>query len=490
MAHINGILPIPRSPGIKNGVPADYIKPSYYPIPYQAVIAIENCNIHQLLSWDINVAVKSIKIKLEWSLANSSSNTPISPIPKSVCNSISSYNLGFPSWSSSFANGKLSLKVEWKIIDVKPVPVIPNTPSNHLPAHSFTTPHKASHLNDSGYGSPILNTSTPATRLFNSPSPVKRRHDVYKSPPKYCKPAGENVSFTSTTTNSSSSPSIVACSSSSNTSISTSQPKPVVEGVTLSKSPSPSTSAITSNLTSTLPDPPVNDSLNDDEASIQSVADSSTQTITSSQLNPPPPPSSPLTSSENSKSVPDPHPDVDLSKIKSSEKPKYTVSDKSTEKDIILRRDPQVDPMNSKYVKKPKKMQKSGKNKFLDQKLDAGRMDIVGNCRFCGESLSSCYADFHILTCKKFDEMITTEFYEHLARLISNGDHYNIEGIVYNYCLYELHTAEYDVNEFFDLESFKLFIIEIEQFLDKRAACMLKSIGLSNPRRFNILKYP
>jgi hypothetical protein len=207
-------------------------------------------------------------------------------------------------------------------------------------------------------------------------------------------------------------------------------------------------------------------------------------------LNPPPPPSSPLTSSENSKSVPDPHPDVDLSKIKSSEKPKYTVSDKSTEKDIILRRDPQVDPMNSKYVKKPKKMQKSGKNKFLDQKLDAGRMDIVGNCRFCGESLSSCYADFHILTCKKFDEMITTEFYEHLARLISNGDHYNIEGIVYNYCLYELHTAEYDVNEFFDLESFKLFIIEIEQFLDKRAACMLKSIGLSNPRRFNILKYP
>jgi hypothetical protein len=146
--------------------------------------------------------------------------------------------------------------------------------------------------------------------------------------------------------------------------------------------------------------------------------------------------------------------------------------------------------MNCKYVSKPKTLPKTGKRKtFLDQKLD-GRMDIVGKCRFCGQSVSSCYADFHIITCQSFDESEVNEFYEEMAKLLSIGDNYDIQSITLNYCLYELHIAEYDISEFFDLKSFKTFITEIELFLDKRAATMFNKLGFTNSRRFNILTYP
>jgi hypothetical protein len=176
---------------------------------------------------------------------------------------------------------------------------------------------------------------------------------------------------------------------------------------------------------------------------------------------------------------------------KSSESPKYTLSNKSTDRDIILIRDPKVDPMNCKYVSKPMTLPKTGKRKTsLDQKLDAGRMDIAGKCRFCGQPVSSCFADFHIITCQSFDESEVNEFYEEMAKLLSVGDNYDIQSIALNYCLYELHIAEYDINEFFDLKSFKTFITEIELFLDRRAATMFNKLGFTNSRRFNILTYP
>jgi hypothetical protein len=178
-------------------------------------------------------------------------------------------------------------------------------------------------------------------------------------------------------------------------------------------------------------------------------------------------------------------------KHKSSERPKYSISKDSEDRNIILIRDPEVNPMECKYVSKPKKLPRSGKNKlFLDSKIDAGRMDIVGNCRLCNETISSCYADFHVLTCKSCDEVKLTDFYLEMAKLLSSGDNYDIESFALNYCLYELDTSDADVNEFFDLNNFKTFIAELEKFLDIRAACMLKKIGYTNQRRFNILKYP
>ena len=192
MAYSPGILPTPRSPIIKDGVPASYIKQSYYPIPYPAIIAIENSNIHEVISWDINVNHKSIKIKVDWALAKDKMETK-SIFPKSVYDSISSYNINQPTWSSSCSRDKLSLKVEWKISNPNPSNTskisTPSLKPSPIPGHLFTTP-KHNTMNDSGYGSPIfssphrVNVSTPAGRLFfPSPNHKTNRHDVYRNSP-------------------------------------------------------------------------------------------------------------------------------------------------------------------------------------------------------------------------------------------------------------------------------------------------------------------
>ena len=54
-----------RSPTIKNSALAAYVKPLYIPKPYQAIIAVESCNINQVLSWHVNVSAKSVKIEVE-----------------------------------------------------------------------------------------------------------------------------------------------------------------------------------------------------------------------------------------------------------------------------------------------------------------------------------------------------------------------------------------------------------------------------------------
>jgi hypothetical protein len=190
-----GILPFPKSPTIKNGVPASYIKQSYFPIPYQAIIAIESCNISDVLSWDINVSTKSIKVRIEWSMSNDNSSNEM--FPKAIYNSISSYHLVHPTWSSSCSNNKLNLKVEWKIKDpnITDPQQLPPSPSqtvlsqpNYYPspiASSFHTPGYIPYSNnsDSGYGSSNFPRSRlPASRLdFSSPTKISGRHDIYRS---------------------------------------------------------------------------------------------------------------------------------------------------------------------------------------------------------------------------------------------------------------------------------------------------------------------
>ena len=78
-----GILPMPNSPAIKNNDFSSYIKRSYFAITYQAIIALEHCDIHELLSWDINVSIKTIKIKVEWSTTKGHG---IELLPKAVYN--------------------------------------------------------------------------------------------------------------------------------------------------------------------------------------------------------------------------------------------------------------------------------------------------------------------------------------------------------------------------------------------------------------------
>ena len=86
--------------------------------------------------------------------------------------------------------------------------------------------------------------------------------------------------------------------------------------------------------------------------------------------------------------------------------------------------------------------------------------------------------------------MDVTLFHEEMAKLSFTYDNYDIESVALNYCLYQLHITEYDINELFDLKSLNTFFAELELFLDTRAAKMFNKLGYTNSRRFNILKYP
>jgi hypothetical protein len=177
-----GLLPTPNVSQLKSPVMSDYIKKSYYPIPFQIVNIIESCNVSDTASWNINVMAKNIKFNIEWNIGQSNCNIDI--FPKAVVSTISTYNVEHPVWSTSFTNQKLSLKIEWKLmsIDQSTCHTTMATPVN-------TTFCRV--LPDSGYHSspttpfsstaPVnrYNPSLPRTKLFESP----RKHDVYR--PKY-----------------------------------------------------------------------------------------------------------------------------------------------------------------------------------------------------------------------------------------------------------------------------------------------------------------
>lgn len=162
-----GLLPTPTCPTIKSNNPNDFIKGSFYPIPYQAIIAIEGAKTHELLTWDINVTSQSVKVKMEWSVLDGSTLVKSDSIPKAVVNSISTYNLIQPAWSTSYCSKKFSFKCDWKLISST------NSPSTNNTYYPNLTPTIMNLSNDSGYMShnisqSFLNASTP----YHTPYPA------------------------------------------------------------------------------------------------------------------------------------------------------------------------------------------------------------------------------------------------------------------------------------------------------------------------------
>ncbi|CAB4034136.1 Hypothetical predicted protein [Paramuricea clavata] len=175
-----GLLPNPNSPIIKSSNMDNYIKSSHFPIPYQAVMVVESCS--------------SI---VDISSCDGTRSMSKDPFPKAVIKAISSYNLSQPSWSTSYSNKKLLLRVEWKI-------TAPNDPKSDSKSYAYSpalnplsTPFQsssnASNTEDSGYKSfdsnarynvnksrIYSNSPMQNTKLFRSPSNRSERHDVYR----------------------------------------------------------------------------------------------------------------------------------------------------------------------------------------------------------------------------------------------------------------------------------------------------------------------
>lgn len=121
-----GILPTPQNSPIKDQQPKNYIGASLYPLPYQAVLVLEGCPFQNLLSWDISVSSKSIKVKIQWSSNLKSTDGCIlrEKIPKNLTKSLCLHDLARPLWYLSSSQDKVTVNFEWAISKV-----IPSNPS-------------------------------------------------------------------------------------------------------------------------------------------------------------------------------------------------------------------------------------------------------------------------------------------------------------------------------------------------------------------------
>ncbi len=540
MVYTSGILPIPKSPIIKDGAPSSYIKPSYYPIPYQAIIAIENCDIHEVLSWDISVNVKSIKIKVDWSLAIDNNGTT-DLFPKAVYDSISSYDIGKPIWSSSFSSNKLSLKVEWKIIDPNTSNtshVIPPSPipyNGHLPGHSFITPgHKSNVNDDSGYGSPNIsrthhfNISTPATKLiFPSPKRNIGRHDVYRSIPKspstnlQSKSGNDELSKSvystnpvsssmPSSTNNISSPQLSQCKPKSNLVIPT---LPVDEKLDNPKSSSPNSHSKpsipvipSSSNTNTLPQPlptlsvdVILDNTNPKSPSTNSPSKPSIPIIPSPTNTNTLPHSLPTVPVNETKAISNPdHNSLPFSHSLSNPNPPTSsiISDSTNPKSGApdeLYSDNDYDPFNdfepwiNKFARPPKTLRFSTNN-YLHDDIYAEGMNLIGECRLCNSQVPSYLAQLHVLECPKASKKIINTFAKKFAKSLklSKDTVYNIakDHVAYKYA-----DDKVPNKDFKTLDQFRNFCKALDTATDSQTKSFFEQCNLPCSRDVNILKY-
>ena len=535
MVYASGILPIPKSPIIKDGAPTSYIKPSYYPIPYQATIAIENCDIHEVLSWDISVNVKSIKIKVDWSLAKDNNGTT-DLFPKAVYNSISSYNIGKPIWSSSFSNSKLSLKVEWKIIDPNTsntphvIPLSPIPYNDHLPGHSFITP---GHLNDdSRYGSPNIsrthhfNVSTPAAKLiFPSPKRNIGRHDVYRSIPKspstnlQSKPGNDELSKSVYSTNPVSSAMPSSTNNITSPQLSQSKPKSIpviptlpVDGK-LDKSSSTnyqSKSSIpvipSSTNTNTLPQPlptlPVDvilDNTNPKSPSANSQSKPSIPVIPSSTNTNTLPHPLPTVRVNETKPIPDPDRNsLPVSQSISNPNPPTSsiipdsTNSKSGDADELYS-DSDYDPFSdfepriNKFARPPKNLRFSTHN-YLHDDIYAEFMNLIGECRLCNSQVPSYLAQLHVFECPKANKKIINTFAKKFAKSLKLSKD-TVCNIAKDHVAYKYTDNEVPNKDFKTLDQFRNFCKALDTATDSQTKSFFEQCNLPCSRDVNILKY-
>lgn len=528
-----GLLPTPTCPTIKSNNPNDFIKGSFYPIPYQAIIAVEGAKTHELLTWDINVTSQSVKVKMEWSVVDGSTLVKSDSIPKAVVNSISTYNLIQPAWSTSYSSKKFSLKCDWKLISST------NSPSTNNTYYPNLTPTINNLSNDSGYMShnnsqSFLNASTP----YHTPYPVKfPRHDVYrprfKQPVFYPDTPSKHVNQVHQVNITKNSPQHTPGKPPVETPLSTSDPSyPPIDTPKPQPSHSPPTSPLYSplvNLPVTKPTQsvPVGDVNLHDKPLSQSVPDvpplsefthieppvshspptdpstdgakkpkNRNKKKSQHNQNPPitanPTPSqthpSKLTCQPSASNAAE-NPDTRSAQILPSPR-KFVIAERSKDGDIITNLTPQTpefDAQNEVFLDTPKNLLVDSDG-LLDPNLLADRMNITGKCRLCNADVKSFNADLHLLECRRIDKNDIDNFAFEYAD-ITNNSYDEIIDVIYNYCNYVMHDD--DISYLFPkVSTFSKFFNDIELLLDQKASKVYKKREITGQqKRFNILNY-
>lgn len=197
-----GLLPTPSQPNGDNS--NIFVGRSYYPLPYPLVTILEGSKLSKLISWDISITTKILKLKLDWSTSpkDSDSSSFSKMLPNNIIQAIKIYEISQLSWSISANKNKLSIKIEWQISHAKPKesslqPRIPNvifSPTNS-PNYYTPTPKIFKNSTDSGFGSANSNSglhsdslnwrrsvNLPSNPNFDSPNQTTHHHDIYVAP--------------------------------------------------------------------------------------------------------------------------------------------------------------------------------------------------------------------------------------------------------------------------------------------------------------------
>ena len=444
-----GLLPTPNSPEIHSTNMKDYIHRSYYPIPFQAVTIIENLPIKSSPTWELNVATKQIKFKVEWNLADNNTDHDIELFPKPVLNSLSTFNIEKPTWNTTFTGNKLSLKIEWKLIHAdfaRHNSDVINTsftdPNSSNCPSMFSTPYNRSFLDsntDSGYNSSKYsqspkyinrnrsvnkagfnnttlhdNTSMNPSRLFNSPPKMLNRQDTYRPKPAESKESiktsgntGKSVNF-----------------SENNGNIKSSEIDNVVniKPSLVSEHASADTSEINVN-----------------------TANGKIETISTS------------TDDEELYSDPDYQPYDDFN------------------------------PQNNSFGSIPKKLRFS--NGYLSDDIDAEFMNLTGSCRLCHLKVPSYLAQLHVIECPKSDLDPVHEFYKKFAtKLKTSVD--KIQEYAKAHQSFRLQDDKIPIDTFKKKEQFKNFCMALDELEKLQTVNFFKKCELvPSSRVINILKY-
>ena len=471
-----GLLPTPNLPP-KDGLPVkSYLGSSFYPLPLQAVSLLEGCPIDEVISWDISVSTKCVKIKVVWSCQAKSSDSYSlkEKLPPNLLKAISYYDLARPSWSSSSSSNKLTFVINWPFLSSTPSisPVtsptkskttasinhVLKTPNSNASYHNFDSGYQSNNINSGCYGSSSYNwrqnVSLVINPVFSPKERPKPKNDVYIPQSK--------ASTTPKVVSSSDSPGN-SCSSTTSLNIPFAPSQPVIVSSKITspilnsskKSETKSAEAIpavSKLLSSSNDDVPSNLTNNSDSPSISSEI-SSSQTLANS------------------------------SKVKGSQP---SISEPSN----VNVSDFPVPPAGfpNKFYPSPNPLP-INEDGFLDPSTKAYYMDIIGKCRLCNSSVSSHLIDLHLLECPKIDHKPIDKF----VRDVANHTPLKIKDIMISakkYSKFELQESKIPNKIFKKKKHYELFtryLEDLNKLLTKNAFESLKlSESLEN---FNLIKY-
>ena len=482
----SGLLPTPiRKTNPENS--DSFIDRSCYPLPFPLITILEGNNIVDLISWDISVSTKHLKLKMEWSTSSNDSDACMFSdfLPTNVLQAIKCYNIFQPSWSTSAAKNKLSTKIEWQISSSNlnqsaPVHSASNIISSTSKTSNLFTPssQNSKKLTDSGYGSLNSNfhgdshnwrrsINLPSKPNFDSPRPSNRIHDIFVAPK-----SKENKASTDLSKKSSIHRPIIKNSSlpSFAQKVKSVNPKPVSsdpEGktpkdcskITKDSNPSPPDSNITTHQVII-----IDSSSSKDQNKNTDVHLSTSQNSVS--------PTS-ISASDNTSSI-------------QEQKSSNVASSSSTTSTVVYPVTPKGFPKNFFDTPDPLPLVGDG---YLDPKTNAHFMNIQGTCRLCDSSVPSFLVDYHLLYCSGLEKRSLDSFVKSAMKESSLKKKQVIEASRL-YSKFELNEAKIPNKYFKRTDKYRLFAMKVENLTKDLHQEAFKKLNISSKlETFNILKY-